>query len=151
MCQQCKNVDGKECQRKYKLEYNARKQLWRKTHPEEDKARRVKEREQLYSDTGRLEKRRDAGKRKRRMFREFALRMYGDHQCACCKEHRYEFLAIDHMNNDGGKHRKSMKGYSSKFIKWLIDDYREGFQVLCHNCNCARGFYGYCPHKKESG
>ena len=21
-----------------------------------------------------------------------------------------------------------------------------GYRVLCHNCNLARGFYGYCPH-----
>lgn len=21
-----------------------------------------------------------------------------------------------------------------------------GFRVLCHNCNSAHGYYGYCPH-----
>jgi hypothetical protein len=23
-----------------------------------------------------------------------------------------------------------------------------GHQVLCHNCNMAKQFYGQCPHKK---
>jgi radical SAM protein with 4Fe4S-binding SPASM domain len=22
------------------------------------------------------------------------------------------------------------------------------FRLLCHNCNMARGCYGYCPHEK---
>jgi hypothetical protein len=27
----------------------------------------------------------------------------------------------------------------------------KGYRVLCHNCNLARGFYGYCPHEKFDG
>jgi hypothetical protein len=23
------------------------------------------------------------------------------------------------------------------------------YRVLCHNCNMALGFYGYCPHHPE--
>ena len=26
---------------------------------------------------------------------------------------------------------------------------KEGFQLLCYNCNCAKGFFGKCPHKKQ--
>lgn len=26
--------------------------------------------------------------------------------------------------------------------------YPKGFRVLCHNCNMAIGFYGYCPHSR---
>jgi hypothetical protein len=71
-------------------------------------------------------------------------------KCACCDEKNYEFLAIDHINNDGGKHRKEtgLKG-GNDFVSWLIkNNFPEGFQILCHNCNMAKGFYGYCPHKK---
>lgn len=30
---------------------------------------------------------------------------------------------------------------------WLhANKYPDGFQVLCHNCNMAKGFYSRCPH-----
>jgi hypothetical protein len=33
---------------------------------------------------------------------------------------------------------------------WLKrNGYPKGFRVLCHNCNSARGLYGYCPHKRR--
>jgi hypothetical protein len=27
--------------------------------------------------------------------------------------------------------------------------YPDTFQLLCHNCNLARGFYGTCPHQRH--
>lgn len=71
----------------------------------------------------------------------------GHKSCYCCLEKRYEFLCIDHINGGGGKHLKSIGG---NFYKWLIrNKFPKGYRVLCHNCNMARGFYGYCPHEKE--
>lgn len=46
-------------------------------------------------------------------------------------------------------YRKKLKGNSYKFFKWLLARPRRSIRVLCHNCNCAHGFYGYCPHEKE--
>jgi hypothetical protein len=67
-------------------------------------------------------------------------------KCACCGENTIEFLSIDHVNNDGFKHRKLVGGGSS-LNKWLVKhNFPIGFQILCHNCNCAKGFYGKCPH-----
>ncbi len=67
-----------------------------------------------------------------------------DPKCACCGEKEIAFLAIDHINGGGNKHVKSIKG---KFYNWLKkNNYPKGFQVLCHNCNMAKGFYGKCPH-----
>ncbi len=66
--------------------------------------------------------------------------------CKCCGESQIEFLSIDHVNGGGNQHRKEL-GHGVHFDKWLIDNgYPEGFQVLCHNCNLAKGYYGYCPH-----
>lgn len=66
-------------------------------------------------------------------------------ECACCGERSYEFLAIDHIEGDGGKHRREMK--ISKMARWIVkNDFPEGFRILCHNCNASLGFYGYCPH-----
>jgi hypothetical protein len=72
-------------------------------------------------------------------------------KCACCGESRLEFLSIDHINNDGAKQRKEIgKKYGSTFARWLIkNDFPDGYQILCFNCNCAKGFFGYCPHQKE--
>lgn len=82
-------------------------------------------------------------KRVRKKLRLKVLRAYGN-KCQCCGEDTYEFLAIDHKNNDGSEHRKTVKN----LYEWLVENnYPEGFQVLCHNCNMAKAFYGKCPHK----
>lgn len=69
--------------------------------------------------------------------------------CACCGEKHLEFLAIDHINGGGNKHRRDNKLSSGDhFFRWLQqNNYPEGFQVLCHNCNQAKGYYGKCPHQ----
>ena len=61
-----------------------------------------------------------------------------------------EFTEQDAINAEkwwgGNAHRKSI---TTKSIgDWLyVNDYPDGFQVLCHNCNMAKGIYGKCPHK----
>ena len=69
--------------------------------------------------------------------------------CACCDESMYEFLCLDHIDGGGTQHRKEL---GTKYIyAWLIrNNYPEGYQVMCHNCNMAKGFYGQCPHKREA-
>jgi hypothetical protein len=85
-----------------------------------------------------------------KQFRKDAIEHYGGN-CACCGEATYEFLAIDHTDGNGNKHRKDNKinpGRST--YRWLkMHSYPEGFRVLCHNCNMSRGFYGYCPHEQR--
>lgn len=63
--------------------------------------------------------------------------MYGK-ICSCCGEKISEFLAIDHINGGGSKHRKEFKG-SIQYHKWLLalGHRRKGFRTLCHNCNFA--------------
>ena len=71
----------------------------------------------------------------------------GKLECACCGEKTYQFLSIDHINGNGNKDRK-ITGYGMKFHLWLIrNNFPKGFQILCHNCNLAKGFYGKCPHE----
>lgn len=69
--------------------------------------------------------------------------------CNCCGEKEYKFLCIDHINNDGYKNRVKGKRYAGTGLySWIKSrKYPDGFQVLCHNCNCAKAFYGDCPHK----
>lgn len=62
----------------------------------------------------------------------------------------YEFLAIDHEDGGGNEHRRQITGgrAGDAMVRWLIlNDFPPGFRVLCHNCNQAIGYYGYCPHE----
>ena len=81
--------------------------------------------------------------------------------CRCCGEKSHiGFLALDHIAG-----RKEMDsepelvklGYSSSLVKtallnWIIkNNFPDGFQILCHNCNYAKGIVrnkNKCPHKK---
>lgn len=70
--------------------------------------------------------------------------------CSCCGQSGLAFLTLDHVNNDGGEHRKQMKGrLHYLYLK------QEGFPrqgeivVMCWNCNCGRKANGgICPHKQ---
>lgn len=70
------------------------------------------------------------------------IKHYGG-KCACCGESEPKFLALDHIYGGGTKHRKG-KG---NIVYWIVkNNYPDLFQILCHNCNSAKGFYGECPH-----
>lgn len=81
------------------------------------------------------------------------LSHYSDDEpkCSCCGETYLEFLAIDHENGNGAEHRKQIcTAHPSKadIVVWIIrNGFPAGFRVLCHNCNLARGLYGFCPHE----
>lgn len=86
----------------------------------------------------------------RNKLREDVLNAYG-HRCQCCGEIKRQFLCIDHINNDGAKHKRDNNLKSAQaFYTWLRkNNYpKDNFQVLCHNCNMAKGFYGACPHNE---
>jgi hypothetical protein len=79
------------------------------------------------------------------------IEAYGG-ECACCGETTLEFLTINcTKNNDVEKQEKNNKKSGGKLYRWLIknDFPKEGYQIFCHNCNCAREFFGYCPHSKS--
>jgi len=75
------------------------------------------------------------------------MNLYGG-KCECCGETEIDFLAIDHVNGDGNKHRKTFKG---SIYQWLKkNNYPSvGFRVLCHNCNMATRYGRICPHKRK--
>ena len=86
--------------------------------------------------------------RKYRMKRRLeALSHYsnGKMVCLCCGESNVEFLALDHIDGGGVRHKRENK--IGSIYPWLRKrGYPEGYRVLCHNCNMSLGFYGYCPH-----
>lgn len=89
----------------------------------------------------------------RKLLRTEVLHHYsgGKMCCNCCGIDYVEFLAIDHINNNGAQAKREgePKGGVGFYTFLRKNNYPEGFQVLCHNCNMAKSFYGGCPHAKE--
>lgn len=75
-------------------------------------------------------------------------------KCACCGETEIEFLSMDHVNNDGAKHRRKtgvgMRG-GGDIWRYIRDhNYPSSFQILCHNCNWSKYIgNGVCVHKRK--
>ena len=86
-----------------------------------------------------LDKKREYHKKRRREQREIVLKHYskGQLKCNLCGYNKdTRALAIDHIDNNGSKHRKITKGGGERTYNWLIqNNLPDGFQVLCQNCN----------------
>lgn len=62
----------------------------------------------------------------------------GTPKCAYCGVTDMDILTLDHINNDGSQHRRTISG-GDKLYRWLIqNDYPKGYQVLCYNCNIKK-------------
>lgn len=68
--------------------------------------------------------------------------------CTCCGESIAEFLSLEHLAGDGGRHRALVgKNAQAQLVDLKRKGWpREGFTVLCLNCNLAKGAHGTCPH-----
>lgn len=129
-CKICCNESNERSAKKNAVRRKATAKIWKANNS--DKLKR-------YQRASRLKRRREL------------LARYGG-SCACCGEDRLEFLAIDHINGGGTRHRTELAAKGDVFYKWLKrEGYPPGFRVLCHNCNLAIGFYGKCPHEVERG
>jgi hypothetical protein len=78
------------------------------------------------------------------------IEKYGG-RCVCCSESNLYFLTIDHVNNDGASEKRQL-GNSSAIVRKVYREPRSSaYQLLCFNCNCAKGFFGSCPHTWPNG
>lgn len=131
----------RKCQREYMRE-------WRKNlTPEKRELFLVKERarsrEYQKTDAGRTNLCSRA-KEYRDKIRVEVIVAYGG-ACACCGEDQLPFLTIDHIVPlRSSKDRKSSYQLSAFLKKHGFPD---GYQVLCFNCNLAKGIAGECPHR----
>lgn len=93
-----------------------------------------------------------AAKRGRERIRAEMIAAYGS-KCACCGETEPVFLTIEHINRDGAAHRRSLPHGSSTSVYYDLKRRgwpKEGFELLCFNCNRASWLLGICPHRKAS-
>lgn len=144
-----------EKERKYQKESNKKRKeyhaKWYQEHKEEYRPIRQKyyiERKDYFKRKARewydRNKERKAKQWKKKRLK--VINHYGG-ECVCCKEGQIEFLALDHVNNDGKQHRAGIK---INIYDWAIkNNFPKNLQVLCHNCNLAKAFYGYCPHEND--
>jgi hypothetical protein len=76
-------------------------------------------------------------------------------QCVGCWENEPEFLALDHINNDGHREKKNKSGSrnANDYYFSVLREFKSGdesriaavkarFQVLCHNCNALKHYRG---------
>lgn len=106
------------------------------------------------------------GRRERAKLKLDMLRSLGDF-CKCCGENHPTFLTLDHVHGDGAKLRATRVERIKAGLGMEVDlgerawnsqqqmhqARREGwpkdrYQVLCMNCNFAKGHYKECPHQQ---
>jgi hypothetical protein len=90
---------------------------------------------------------------RKRVKRE-AFEAYGGPHCVCCSQSHEEFLTIDHIRGGGNSHRRQLEmemHRGNEFYQWLKkNDYPQGYQVLCMNCNLAKRESLSCPHQRKT-
>lgn len=89
-------------------------------------------------------------KKYRDNLRKQVLDAYGN-KCNCCGETEPQFLALDHISGKPiGVKQRSYRRTGTGLYKQARDaGFPSSYQLLCHNCNGAKGYYGVCPHKKR--
>lgn len=108
-----------------KAKRNAYQKAWRDSHMERVNTRRKALYEKLRAEV---------------------LAFYGS-KCVCCGEAEPHFLCLDHINGEGKKDRKRYGRAGIQWYCYLRREHPTHVQILCHNCNMAKGFYGICPHQ----
>ena len=61
--------------------------------------------------------------------------------CEWCGQGDQDVLTLDHINNDGAKHRREagLQRSGNSLYRWVVKhDYPTIFQVLCASCNLKK-------------
>ena len=92
----------------------------------------------------------DCGEKRKRVSEKLKLEVfsYYGQKCCLCSNEDLDVLSIDHIKNDGKKHREKI---SQHLYSWLKKyNYPEGFQCLCYNCNWKKHIKNRNLGKKET-
>lgn len=144
-CESCKLAAYAEKMRLYSANYYRR-------HPERVKLANKRSRAKRH-DYYLVRSREDQRKGRDRL-RRLVIGTYSNQRsiCACCGESEFDFLTIDHINGkriDGGPGTYPQTGYP--LYRWLVrNQFPQGYQVLCMNCNVSKGKHGVCVHYRNA-
>jgi len=159
-CKICHRERAKKWRMKNLFRARMIRRLWQKNNPERVKAIQIrwkmknpnlaKERAKMWHKLHR-DKSNQQAKLRMQFLKNEVYNAYGGYQCVCCGETIKQFLSLDHINNDGNKHRKIVD--RRKIYHWLKkNNFPLGYQVLCMNCNFGKARNnGICPHKLPKG
>jgi hypothetical protein len=144
-CPSCRMVVQRDWRRTLGAKY-------RRLHPDkvkESKRRTIEKYRERYRTAAHESWVRHTTEARRTVFGHYSD---GTFRCACCGESEYDFLTIDHVNNDGAKHRMELFGRRDaggvNLYRWLIKkEFPPGFAVLCMNCNFSKGKHRICIHQ----
>jgi hypothetical protein len=97
----------------------------------------------------RIEEVRSRGRARARQVKLDVIVAYGG-ACTCCGEDHPAFLTLDHIHGGGTQLRKNggMKVGTPLYYQLRKAGFPQGdLQLLCMNCNFAKGHWGSCPHE----
>jgi hypothetical protein len=121
---------GYECLECKRWRSNPEYQEYTRRHPDRVKEsnRRCKEKNRAYQ---------------KRLYRELKVEILTEYggRCVCCGESNLAFLTIDHVFNDGNKHRSKGNKHSGMAIYRFLKKNgfpKDRYQILCYNCNCSK-------------
>lgn len=102
-------------------------------------------RDKLYAYNASWQRKRNA------ILRAEMLAAYGA-ACSCCGEQEPIFLDLDHVENDGAKHRREVGNNTQVMLQLRSQGWPKGrFQLLCCNCNQGKARNGgVCPHHAKN-
>ena len=132
----------KECKRKMDHEYGVKNKdkIKQKNHEFYlENKEKIVEKNEKYRKSHLKKYRGFCTKAKNKLKTEIFTYYCGGTPRCSCGVIDVDILSIDHINGDGAKHRREI-GLSGKggynFYRWLKkNNFPEGFQVLCYNCN----------------
>ncbi len=68
--------------------------------------------------------------------------------CINCACREWDALHLDHINDDGYRHRRKTGLQGMRLYRWVVKNpvkAKRIFQVLCANCNQLKQSLGYLP------
>jgi hypothetical protein len=148
-CKECKAAEAKKFRENHRKELSARDKLyWKKNASRIKKVKHqyyLKNRDEIFKKVvvwrgnNAAKCRAYCAKAKNKLKNQvFSHYCGGDVRCKWCGETDLYILSIDHIDGGGGRHRRQIGsgnkgGYN--FYRWLKrNNYPDGFQVLCFNC-----------------
>lgn len=89
--------------------------------------------------------------KEKRVKQKFTIIQHYGGKCKLCGEKDITVLSIDHIEGRGTEHRRELKKQGTTTYRWLIkNNYPDGFQVLCFNCNMKKHLNGGVSHQNKT-